>query len=471
LFNLLFEHTMQTKIGLQISGSDPGFTIFFSVDWEGECLTHSSERKNSVEPVYYEAWFGTDFWTYVAVYCNFLSNVNREECLKIGLRFPARCELTDSEGQRVSPASVLSRIYESVKSTALTRRGADTYRLRPDAVFDAVEYTSIFEEYTLRPVWGVTAESKENGSDVFMELRGDDPAEPLLHVPYLVASSEGAKVCIGSFSDTIDKYLFSPVDMRAEPFVRVNVEGRDRFYDYVIEPGGRLQIKASDCGYPEDMFEEVSVLFDCDSIVTTCGKDIGSNPGDGVSYYADAEAGVIFVKFSPKSTMVSCDERPLTSLLTVRIPSGKETVRSFRIRIGADDNAGSGAREISCPYKVFRNDGSDMAASVEIADLESCENVVVSLDNPATAECIAFRDDSGVYVADFCRHGRKRSLGERFFETMGFGSGSAVSGPWQIVRWLVIIAFAALLVLGGTVLAKFAGSVIDGALPFIDKIK
>jgi len=49
---------MQAKIGLQIAGSDPGFTIFFSENWEGEALTHSSERKSSVEPVYYEAVFG-----------------------------------------------------------------------------------------------------------------------------------------------------------------------------------------------------------------------------------------------------------------------------------------------------------------------------------------------------------------------------------------------------------------------------
>ncbi len=459
---------MQAKIGLQIAGSDPGFTIFFSENWEGEALTHSSERKSSVEPVYYEAVFGPEHWTYVAVHCNFLSNANREECFKIGLRIPARHELTGSDGEKISPVSVLDRIYESVKSTALTRRGADTWRLRTEPVFDADGYAAILGEYGLRPVWGVAAQSREDDSVVFLELGGTDPAVPLLHVPFLTASWEGSKVCLGSFTDDIDKYLFSPVDLKAAPFVKVRAEGRDRFYEYIIEPGKQLRLSASDCGYSEEEYEPVSVLLDCDTIVSTCGSEIGGSVGAGVCCHACVDDGLVVVKFFPQLRNALVMERPVSSLLVVRVGASNKTVRLLKIRI--DSNGGS-VREIVCPCQAFERDGSEMNATIELSALTDDENIVVCLDSPATAECIAFIDDNGVFVADFVRHGRKRNFFERFCDVMGLGNNAEVSGKWQAVRWIVIIVLAAMLILGGTVLAKLAGSVIKGALPFIDKIR
>lgn len=72
-------------------------------------------------------------------------------------------------------------------------------------------------------------------------------------------------------------------------------------------------------------------------------------------------------------------------------------------------------------------------------------------------------------MADFGRNGRRHSFVERFSEALV--AGRDMSGLWPAVRWIVIALFAALLLFGGVVLAKFAGSVIDGALPFIDKFR
>ena len=112
-----------------------------------------------------------------------------------------------------------------------------------------------------------------------------------------------------------------------------------------------------------------------------------------------------------------------------------------------------------------------MNATIELSGLTDDESIVVCLDSPATAECIAFTDANGVFVADFVRHGRKRNFFERFCDVMGLCNNAEVSGKWQAVRWIVIIVLAAMLILGGTVLAKLVGSVIKGALPFIDKIR
>lgn len=291
---------MQNKIGIQIAGSDPGFTVFFSDGWEGEQLTHSSARKLCNGPVYYEVTLGKDYWTYVAVLCNFLSNVNREEAFKIGIRVPARMTITDSEGREVSPVALLRRITETVKERCLTRRGADTYRLRPDAQFASAGITSLAAGYSVREVWGPSLAAVPDAPGLTIISPDEECEEAVGRLPFMSGLPEAASILIGPFAEDCGARSLTPAQKAAIPSLHIKVEGRDKAYDHNIVPGETVEIYSTDCGYSPEAFEQI--------ILTTTYNDIVNDPDRAIDYISgshfkcryDRASGTVFVAMSPK---------------------------------------------------------------------------------------------------------------------------------------------------------------------------
>lgn len=546
---------MQNNIGLQIAGSAPGFTVLFSNAWKGDDLAHSSVRKESVLPVYYEVCFDRVYWTYVLVLCNFLSNVNREESFKIGIRFPARHYIVDSNGETVSPAIILGRILDSLKATALTRRGTDTYRLRPDAHFPASEYEAILAAYHLREIWGPTAESVEDKPDIFFELRNFNPEQPLLRLPYMASASGASKVYVGSFSENVDKLLFSHVELAAAPIVKVKIEGKDSFFDYSVLPGDKAELFSSNYGYPDEAFEPAVVELSYDDIIRTAGECLDDVHGEGFELFKNTVDGVVKVRFAPKPRTLSyslriegaCDDaaavaeamlfnnrdmegtrlvlrgmeipafrqaieldsawlknhlglpphiprtiksarlggdtvvveldglksaaEPSGATLLVRYPKPLARPVVLKVRTFSDASPSGAIRETVFPAVNFEAGDGAWFARLHIGAVGKGDHTVVYLDNPASAECMAFADDKGVYMADFGRSGRSRGFVERLADVFGLTSDKSVSASWRAVRWLVLAAVAIMLLLGGAVAGHLLGSALEGVGSFIQKMK
>lgn len=289
------------KTGLQIAGSDPGFTVFYRYNWQGTNLEHSSEWSLSEATVYYEWRFGAQCWTVTAVMCNFLSSVNRQECFKIGLRFPAGYMPADTDGTPMAAGKLLETLVAEVSKHNFVRRGHDQYRLRENTPFQPGGVDEIVDSIRLVPVWGPYRCTIADKGEMYINVKGGDDAlsKAISKIHLLKGLGNFSEINVGRF-----KPMENLVDMAEGelpvPEVKIVCNTKNGESKLLELQGGRIELSSADFGYDPRAYHTVKYIVDTEELMNLVHKSLPLPPQAGVNAVYDAAAGTVEVFFAPE---------------------------------------------------------------------------------------------------------------------------------------------------------------------------
>lgn len=380
---------MASMIGLQIAGRNPGFELWLSIGWSGENLKDISEKKLSTSDVYHSVKLDSEYWTYELLVCNFIPGDGRDDAIThIGLRIPARTEIVDSTGRKISPADILAKVRDALVANNFKRR-ALSYELDRSKAFDPAVYSPFIAGLGVRPIWG-PAMSMTGDMPAFINADSATLAAKIEHLPLCSRLSQASVVNLGGFLPEVPLFTMTDDELASEPSVRVCVacrNGEERISDL----GAGKTFNSADFGYSPVAYTNVAVQLTRAEVLDAFVKGRGI-VRSGATVKLDGRAGDVFVVFAP--TPVQTDF--IVELEGLAAGDSKEAVRgelsldSRSLSSGAFPLCGEQISEFRSavardPKYLLKHLHVKPASAYDIKDAELCGDTLKIVLKPHTA--------------------------------------------------------------------------------------
>lgn len=304
------ENLNSEKVGIAIYGRNPGFTIFYKRNWNGEDPSdvkfHELVDDNS--PIYYTVQLGEKFDVYEFALCKYISGT-RNDSFRIAMQVPANKVIINSDGNQVSPKFPLDQIAKAVVDKCLERLG-QTYRIpenviRPD--FNIPEIEQILATFRLVTRWGRPVVMNPAGPYVFVNIDDSMIGPTMKAATSMTQFAAASRLVLGHFKENAlaatesvtqtvnDNEVLAPVVVEAK------IRDSKGIQHTAILESAPVELHSSQFGYDVRCYDDVAVALTAQNVLNAVyGKQpLPSNPR--VTIVPSPENGCVFISFSPQA--------------------------------------------------------------------------------------------------------------------------------------------------------------------------
>ncbi len=315
------ENNTVQKIGLFITGRNPGFEKFVKINWSGDEPGDIDNKTgpfagfhNPVEPKapYYASELGTFFTTYECTLPNFLGSDGRISDFRYYLRIPADYQIETQEGTLCSPFYLINEVRKLVEGSTL-KDAAGFWKIDLGNGFvpqwDTEGLKAVLEQFRLKHTWGNTFRNTPAPAPA-----GYDTSDPVfygMHVnslPFMRLNETFSKIFFGKIP-TMENLIQFPSGL-VLPDVYLRIKSGDSLTPAQQLTAGPCTVTSVELGYPASSFEEIKVSLTAEDVLNAYNNNSPLPLPEGVSYKLDDHKGEIILEFTP---------RPLTQIIKVAV--------------------------------------------------------------------------------------------------------------------------------------------------------